>query len=107
MIGEYVHRDCTLGTYLDPFVLYTSVRPWYLGSNADAMYHARVIEYPPNSCLSRDSIPFNHLPMGSFHPGVTLFAHVDGSVVNVADNIETQLYKNLSTVRGGEVTSAQ
>jgi prepilin-type N-terminal cleavage/methylation domain-containing protein len=106
MIGEFVHRDCRLGTFFEPLVQNLNVRPWYIGSYADALYHAKVIEYPPNACQSRaDGIPFSHLPMGSYHPGITLFAHVDGSVVTIANNIDVQLFKNMSTVRGGEVTS--
>jgi prepilin-type N-terminal cleavage/methylation domain-containing protein len=107
MIGEYVHRDCRLGAFLEPLETNLNVRPWYIGSYADAPYHMKVIEYPPNACLSRaDGIPFNHLPMGSYHPGITLFAHVDGSVVGIADGIDLQLYKNIATVRGGEVSTS-
>ncbi len=105
MIGEYVHRDCSFETFLEPLVQYINVRPWYIGSYADAMYHAKVIDWPPNACLTRADIPFNHLPMGSYHPGVTLFAHVDGSVVSISNDINVDLYKAMSTVRGGEVTS--
>ncbi|HEX4413044.1 MAG TPA: DUF1559 domain-containing protein [Lacipirellulaceae bacterium] len=106
LIGEFVHRDCKLGSYAEPLVENLNVRPWYIGSYADALYHAKVLEYEPNSCLSRsDGIPFNHLPLGSFHPGVTLFAHVDGSVISISDDINRDLYKAMATVRGGEVTS--
>ncbi len=105
LIGEYVHRDCILQVYPEPLLIYTSVRPWYINSNADAFYHARVVATGPNTCISRIDTAFNYLPFGSFHPGVTLFAHVDGSVVSISDNVDVQLFKNMATVRGGEVTS--
>jgi hypothetical protein len=43
--------------------------------------------------------------MGSYHPGITLFAHVDGSVVAIADGIDVQVYKNIATVKGGEASN--
>src|SRR5262249_46561298 len=93
MLGECVHSDLKLGgVYLEPFVENLNVRPWYIGSYSDAFYHAKVAEYPPNACLARsDGIPFNHLPMGSYHPGLTLFAHVDASVVSISNEIDTQV----------------
>ena len=106
MIGEFVHRDCRLSNFLEPLVENLNVRPWYIGSYSDALYHAKVAEYTPNSCWARsDGVPFNHLPMGSFHPGITLFAHVDGSVVSISNDINVDVYHAMSTVRGGEVVS--
>jgi hypothetical protein len=40
--------------------------------------------------------------MGSFHPGITQFAFVDGGVHVIADAIEIDVYKALATVNGEE-----
>ena len=56
-------------------------------------------------CVSRDTIQFNYLPMGSFHPGLTQFAYVDGSVHVIADAIDLALYKALATSGYSEVLS--
>jgi prepilin-type N-terminal cleavage/methylation domain-containing protein len=101
MIGEFVHRNCQFGAFKEEPP--GNVRPWYVSGYQDAPYQFKVCEFPPNICVSRTDKPFNYLPMGSFHPGVTLFAKVDGSVHIVADNIDLITYKNLATVRGGEV----
>jgi hypothetical protein len=71
----------------------------------DAPYSFKILENPPNICVTRNDIQFNYLPMGSFHPGVTHFAMIDGSVHVVADGIELKLYRDLATVNGGEVES--
>jgi hypothetical protein len=87
------------------------VRPWYLSGfhdnagNAEAPYLTKVLENAPNACLTRADTFFNYLPMGSFHPGLTQFVKVDGSVHAIADSIDMTLYKYMSTVRGGEVIS--
>jgi prepilin-type N-terminal cleavage/methylation domain-containing protein len=109
MIGEYVHRNCKLGAFVEAAP--GNVRPWYLAgfhdttNNVEAPYLTKVAEHPPNICVSRVDTPvqFNYLPMGSFHPGLTQFVKVDGSVHAVADSIDVMLYKYMSTVRGGEV----
>jgi Protein of unknown function (DUF1559) len=84
-----------------------NVRPWYLAGYQDAPYSFKILENPPNICVTRNDIQFNYLPMGSFHPGVTLFVKVDGSVQTIADNIDLKLYKSLATVRGGEVIAGE
>jgi prepilin-type N-terminal cleavage/methylation domain-containing protein len=111
MIGEFVHRDCCFGEFKeDPP---GNTRPWYLAGFQDGPYAMRVLEYAPNVCVVRDpsrcittAIPFNHLPMGSFHAGLTQFVNVDGSVASLADNIDVVVYKALATVNGGETNSA-
>ncbi len=112
MIGEFVHRNCKLGAFLEDAP--GNTRPWYLsgyhdsGNNIDAPYQFKVLEYGPNACVDRNSgIYFNYLPMGSFHQGVTLFANVDASVHIISDDIDIALYKNIATVRGGEVLTEQ
>ena len=103
MIGEFVHRNCQFGAFKeDPP---GNVRPWYLSGYQDAPYSFKILENPPNICVTRSDIQFNYLPMGSFHPGVTQFVNVDGSVHIIADNIDLQLYKGFATVRGDEVVA--
>jgi type II secretory pathway pseudopilin PulG len=112
MIGEFVHRECCLGQLVeDPP---GNTRPWYLAGYQDGPYSMKVAETPPNACVTRlasscvtgQATHFNHLPMGSFHPGVTQFVCVDGSVRILADNVELEVYKDIATVNGEEAGSA-
>jgi prepilin-type N-terminal cleavage/methylation domain-containing protein len=102
MIGEFVHRNCQFGQFTEGTP--GNVRPWYLAGNADAPYAFKIVEYTPNACVARDqnNVTFNSLPMGSFHPGVTQFVYVDGSVHIISDSIDVSVYKSLATVRWGE-----
>lgn len=103
LIGEFVHRNCTLGQYTSELTGY-SIRPWYISGFQDAPYAFKTLEYTPNVCVSRAAgIHFNYLPLGSFHPGIILVVFVDGSVHVISDDIELEVYKNLATVRGGEI----
>ncbi len=112
MIGEFVHRECCLGQLVeDPP---GNARPWYLAGYLDGPYSMKVAETSPNACVTRlasscltgTATYFNHLPMGSFHPGVTQFAYVDGSVHVVTDNVELEVYKDIATVNGDEPPNA-
>ncbi len=110
MIGEFVHRDCCFDQFKEDAP--GNVRPWYLAGFEDGPYAMKVIQYPPNVCVVRNpancittAIPFNHLPMGSFHPGVTLFVNVDGSVRPISDDVDISVYKALATVDGGETNT--
>ncbi len=60
--------------------------------------------HPLNSQFDRvaDGVAFNHLPMGSYHPGGGHFAAADGSVHFLADSFSFDLYRQLMTVDGGE-----
>jgi prepilin-type N-terminal cleavage/methylation domain-containing protein len=103
LVGEFVHRDCSFGD-VKTDIAKLNMRPWYLSGNVDAPYQMKVLDYAPNSCLSRDDgIPFNYLPMGSFHPGLTQFAYIDGSVHVITDNIDLGLYKAIATTAYNEV----
>jgi prepilin-type N-terminal cleavage/methylation domain-containing protein len=104
LVGEFVHRDCLFGAF-SPDVAKLNMRPWYLSGNGDAPYQMKVLDFAPNSCLSRDvdGVAFNYLPMGSFHPGVTQFAYIDGSVHVITDNIDLGLYKAIATTAYNEV----
>jgi prepilin-type processing-associated H-X9-DG protein len=106
LIGEFVHRDCNVGQ--PPQAPPGNVRPWYLAGFGDAPYCFKVLEHPPNSCLSRAlGIPFNYLPMGSYHAGLTNFAFIDGSVHSINDGVDIEVYKDFATVNGGEVAIQQ
>lgn len=104
MIGEFAHLDCQLGkTVAQPP---GSARPWYLAGFGSAPYSFKVIEYPPNVCLSRnDGINFNYLPMTSFHPGIANFIFMDGSARPINNGVDLEVYKDFATVNGREVST--
>ena len=112
MVGEFVHRDCCLGQLIEAPP--GNLRPWYLSGFQDGPYAMKVAETPPNACVVRNSgscvtgnaIPFNYLPLGSFHPGVTQFVYVDGSVHVISDDIEIEVYKDVATANGEEPVNA-
>jgi len=103
MIGEFVHRDVQPCQGVNCDQAPGSVRPWYLGGYQDAPYSFKTVELTPNVQINRDAIVFNHLPMGSFHPGVTQFAYVDGSVHIIADGVQLLPFYYLATADGGDV----
>ena len=101
-IGEYVHRDDTgnYGHYPG------NVRPWILGAQeGKCSYVYRVLEFPINSGVQRaaDEIPFNHLPLGSMHPGGASFLVADGSVTFLNETVDMPTYRALGTINGGEL----
>jgi prepilin-type N-terminal cleavage/methylation domain-containing protein len=107
-MGEFVQIDLPGGSYTTPP---GNVRPWMLGaccgSSATygdiAPYTMRVLVNAINTACIRDHpVPFNHLPMGSFHPGGMNALVGDGSVAFLSENIDLTLYKKLATVDGGE-----
>ncbi|MDC0935723.1 DUF1559 domain-containing protein [Pirellulales bacterium] len=102
-LGEFVHRDAIEGAYVDPP---GNVRGWMMGSNGGyASYVMKVAEFPPNLQVDRinDGVQFNYLPLGSFHPGITLFLSLDGSVSPLVDAIDLQVYQASATINGGEL----
>ncbi|WP_261342334.1 DUF1559 domain-containing protein [Bythopirellula polymerisocia] len=111
MIGEFVHRDCTVGGECsDPP---GNVRPWYISGfqsgigQIPLVYSFKELEYSPNTRgLTRSLQGWNRMPMGSYHPGITHFVHVDGSVHGVSDDIDITAYHARATVNGGEVAYA-
>jgi hypothetical protein len=101
-IGEFVHRDYKRGFYVPPP---GNVRSWILGANSNrGSYAFKVAEIGPNTRIDRvaDGVPFNHLPMGSHHLGVTHFLLVDGAVFPIADEIDFDVYQSMATVDGRE-----
>jgi prepilin-type N-terminal cleavage/methylation domain-containing protein len=105
MIGEFVHRNCLPGQSCDPAP--GNVRPWYLGGFQRAPYSFKVIEFTPNVQVNRPPIDFNYLPMGSYHPAVTQFVYVDGSVHDIADSIERTTFQHLATANGEDLVGAE
>ena len=108
MVGEYCHRDFVVRTnqWQDPP---GNMRPWYLAGNQQSetavpqIYHVREFELTPNSRQTYTAAGgLNKLPMGSYHPGLTMFAMVDGSVRSVNDSVEQLVYQKFATVNGSE-----
>jgi type II secretory pathway pseudopilin PulG len=105
--GEFVHTDRLPGPYHD---LPGNIRAWIGGApviTEKASYVFKVAAYAPNTKIDRaaDAVPFNHLPFGSFHPGITNFSYVDGSVHSVTDDVNIDVFKWSSTIDGEEVVS--
>lgn len=107
LIGEFVHRDCGVGVPCSPAP--GNVRPWYLSGfqsgagQVPLVYSFKELEYVSNSKgLTRSLHGWNRMPMSSYHPGVTHFVNIDGSVVVVADDIDTDAYHARATVNGAE-----
>ena len=102
-IGEFVHRDFIEGAYV---AAPGNVRSWILGANSNfGSYALKVAEIVPNTRLDRvaDGVPFNHLPMGSFHSQVTHFVLGDGAVMPVANGFGIDIYQAMATANGAEV----
>jgi len=102
MIGEFIHRDfLPTGVWDQPP---GNVRPWYLGGFQNAPYSFKVIEFTPNARVNRDQgVAFNHLPFGSYHPGMAQFCMVDGSVHSVSDGIDRVVFHHLATANLGDL----
>ncbi len=106
-ISEFVQIDLKGGTYATPP---GNVRPWILGATEDTskgLYAMKVAVHPLNSRFDRssDSVPFNHLPFGSSHPGGGNFAAADGSVHFLSDSMSFDEYRYLVTVAGGDIAA--
>ncbi len=103
-MAEFVHVDPETTSFHSPP---GNVRPWILGAglNNMGMYTAKVIEHPMNAKLDRveDGIRYNHLPMGSSHPGGMNALLGDGSVRFLPETINLDLYKHLATATRGEI----
>lgn len=101
-IGEFVQRDYKGGGYTQPP---GNVRGWIMGDNGNnASYAFKVLQHPINIRLDRaaDGIPFNHLPMGSFHPGGANFVLGDGSVHFLSESTELEVARALASIDGEE-----
>lgn len=111
MVGEYCHRDFSVRTneWQDPP---GNMRPWYLAGSQSSdtsvpeIYQVKEFELTPNSRQTRANAGnLNKLPMGSYHPGLTMFSMVDGSVRSVSDNVEQLVYQKFATVNGSEAVN--
>ena len=106
MIGEYCHRDYYIqrSEWQAPP---GNMRPWFLAGNylstVPEIYQVKEFELASNSKQTRSSAGgLNKLPMGSYHPNLTMFAMVDGSVRSVSDSVEQRVYQKFATVNGSE-----
>jgi prepilin-type N-terminal cleavage/methylation domain-containing protein len=108
-IGEFIHRDTRAKS--DHSELPGNVRPWILGVNDSdkGCYAYKVLQHPLNTVIDRvkDGVPFNHLPMGSYHSGGASFVMGDGSVHFINNQIDFLLYRSLATCKGKETASLQ
>ncbi|MDO4575683.1 MAG: DUF1559 domain-containing protein [Planctomycetia bacterium] len=107
LMGEFKQRDSNPSSwcYEHP----GNVRPWILGSTFDkckGTYAYKVIRKNYgmyNQEVDRSNgVPFNHLPLGSFHTGGGNFVRGDGSTSFVSELIAYRVYANLCTRDGKE-----
>ncbi len=112
-VGEFVHRDREGSHASCP----GNVRAWILGATpaTRASYAFKVVvdypveysvDYPhpinAKVCRRADGILYNHLPLGSYHPGGAQFLVADGSVRFLAETMEFETYRALATCNGHE-----
>jgi prepilin-type N-terminal cleavage/methylation domain-containing protein/prepilin-type processing-associated H-X9-DG protein len=107
-MGEFVHID----PYPSSVEWWSkppgAVRPWVLGGSPDiGLYASKALVCAINTKVRRDTdgVKYNHLPMGSFHPGGANFLKGDGSVAFVSETILLATYLQLATVAGGEAVA--
>jgi hypothetical protein len=109
MVGEFCHRDYYVqrNEWQAPP---GNMRPWFLAGNYQGsvpdIYHVKEFELTPNTRQTRTNAGgLNKLPMGSYHPDITMFTMMDGSVRSVNDSIELLVYQKFATVNGGEAVN--
>lgn len=105
ILGEFVHADREPGPSHDPP---GNIRIWMGGAPIVAdktSYVFKVGVYTPNTQIDRiaNMVPFNHLPFGSFHPGVTNFSLADGSTRSISDDVDIDAFRGACTINGGEI----
>ena len=105
-VGEFVQRDFHGGQFQ---IAPGNTRAWIMGGTrtpANGSYACKVMQHPPNVQVDRtaDGVDFNHLPMGSFHPGGLNFVMCDGSVQFLSESIDFERFRDLATVDGNEPT---
>lgn len=106
-MAEFVQRDYQGGQFANPP---GNVRAWILGATRNGsrgLYSAKVLQHPINIRIDRtaDGIGFNHLPMGSYHPGGANFVMGDGSVHFFPEGTELEILRSLATIDGQEPVS--
>lgn len=65
--------------------------------------HDNATDRPNMANLGVCKTPFNDLPFGSFHPGVTHFVRADGGTEVIANDIDLAVYAAFASRNGGEV----
>jgi len=101
-LGEFVHKDKGSGDFN---AWPGNVRPWiYGGDYSCGNYTTKVIVHPINAPVDRtdDTVGYNHLPMGSYHPGGCNFLLGDGSVRFLPETLNRETYMALASIDGGE-----
>jgi prepilin-type N-terminal cleavage/methylation domain-containing protein len=76
-------------------------RTWIRGNNGGSGA-TKNIAYPINSTMYNGSNNFNHLSMGSEHPGGAQFALGDASVRFISQTIDMTVYQLISSMNGEE-----
>lgn len=104
-LGEFVHMD---RGPIGPFNVFPgNVRCWIFGhDNTCGNYNVKALQYTPNAAVDRMNAPFvgyNHLPMGSYHPGGANFLMADGSVHLISDDINLETYQSMGSCNAGEI----
>lgn len=105
VMGEFVQRDYTGGAYAG---LPGNIRAWWRGANDETSlkgcYAFKVFVHPVNSKVERtkDKVPFNHLPFGSFHVGGAMFVMGDKRVVFLTEGTELDILRAMASIDGGE-----
>lgn len=102
-IGEYSNDFITKSK---TFELPGEVRPWIMGGNRIMyVYPLLVSAHTPNDQLDRENEHTMYLSMVSKHPGGINMLYGDSSVHFVNDDVDYNLYINMSTANWGEVGS--
>jgi prepilin-type N-terminal cleavage/methylation domain-containing protein len=110
-VGEFVQIDVIPGSGVTDFSQAPgNARPWVFGSTNDThrgVYSCKAVkDFPLNARVNRtvDGVPFNYLPFGSYHSGGGIFAIGDGGVHFVDEGIDFDVFKNLATCNGHEIS---
>ncbi len=110
MLAEFNHQNVDLSIdYSEPP---GNVRPWLSGgggssSNPGLHSSKAVAESPPNAEVNRGPVAFNHLPLGSDHPGGINVCMGDGSVRFLSEAIDLDAYQALATADEGETVNTR
>ncbi len=67
--------------------------------------HAIGQDRPTTAACATKNMPINDTPFGSFHPGGANFAKGDGSVTNLADELDLDVFLALGSRNGEETVS--
>lgn len=103
-MGEFVQKD--RGS-TGPFNAWPgNCRAWIFGNDGSCgNYAVKVLVHPINAPVDRMNPPYvgyNHLPMGSHHPGGAVFLVGDGSCRYLSESISMTIYLALGSCDGGE-----